>query len=431
MKKRLILQHILAVHKGGHKSIDLQNSAAMIDEYPTDRTSRRLNRAIFLPKRRVIIKLSRISQKHKSSPFRRSLYVFFRGPVRIVFIFPIFFVVGISAVISSGFFPETVHAGVVSSLVSGVSSLFKSSADQAAAAGVPVTNSNSQKIKLLEAPLAASAAFSRGEIAIVDETALVSNDDTVEDGSIVHPQSDQISVYVVHKGDTLSGIAKMYNVTVNTIVWANDLGKKPISVGQTLIILPISGVRYTVKAGDTIATIAKKYKGDVKDIIAYNNLEENQKLTVGDEIIVPDGEPQIQTQGAQTTSGSKSVIARFAGLPSYPGYYTYPAPGAHKTQGLHGHNAVDLGAPVGTPVLAAAGGTVIVSKSGGWNGGYGSYIVILHSNGTQTLYAHLSRNSVVAGAHVDQGQAIGNVGSTGESTGPHLHFEVRGAKNPF
>jgi len=115
-----------------------------------------------------------------------------------------------------------------------------------------------------------------------------------------------------------------------------------------------------------------------------------------------------------------------------PGYFSWPVGGGVITQGLHGWNAVDIGAPSGTPVYAAAGGTVIVARSGGgWNGGYGNYVVISHSNGTQTLYAHLSRVLVSAGQGVGQGDTVGKVGATGEATGPHLHFEVRGAANPF
>jgi murein DD-endopeptidase MepM/ murein hydrolase activator NlpD len=107
-------------------------------------------------------------------------------------------------------------------------------------------------------------------------------------------------------------------------------------------------------------------------------------------------------------------------------------PGAIITQGLHGWNGIDLGAARGTPIHAAAGGTVIVARSGGaWNGGYGNYVVITHSNGTQTLYGHMKSVIVSPGQGVSAGQVIGYEGSTGASTGPHLHFEVRGAANPF
>jgi murein DD-endopeptidase MepM/ murein hydrolase activator NlpD len=102
-----------------------------------------------------------------------------------------------------------------------------------------------------------------------------------------------------------------------------------------------------------------------------------------------------------------------------------------RTQGIHGYNGVDLAAGVGTPILAAAGGEVIVAKGSGWNGGYGNYVVIKHPNGTQTLYAHMSSTAISSGAQVSGGEVIGYVGNTGRSTGSHLHFEVRGAKNPF
>ena len=118
--------------------------------------------------------------------------------------------------------------------------------------------------------------------------------------------------------------------------------------------------------------------------------------------------------------------------PAQDGYYSNPVPGAIITQGIHGWNAVDLGAARGTPIHAAADGTVIVARNNGaWNGGYGNYVVITHDNGTQTLYGHMTHAIVSSGQSVSAGQIIGYVGSTGESTGPHLHFEVRGAANPF
>jgi murein DD-endopeptidase MepM/ murein hydrolase activator NlpD len=113
-------------------------------------------------------------------------------------------------------------------------------------------------------------------------------------------------------------------------------------------------------------------------------------------------------------------------------YFSHPVPGSVLTQGLHGYNSVDFGAPLGTPVLAAADGVVIVEKGAGkWYGGYGNYIVIEHDNGTQTLYSHNSKNLVNVGDEVKQGQKIALVGSTGRSTGNHLHFEVRGGTNPW
>jgi len=261
---------------------------------------------------------------------------------------------------------------------------------------------------------------------LVEGSALVSSigpSGTASDSLIHKPTSDQISIYVVHKGDTLSQIAEMFNVTVNTIKWGNDLSSNTLKEGQTLVILPISGVKHTVVKGDTIASVAKKYNGDADEIMAYNNLQKGDSLSVGSVIIVPDGEVSVPPSATKWASSS--------GTKEYAGYYMRPIVGGKKTQGIHGYNGIDIGAPRGTQILAAADGEVIISRSGGWNGGYGNYIVIKHSNGTQTLYAHNSKNNVSFGDTVKQGEVIGLVGSTGKSTGPHLHFEIRGARMPF
>lgn len=236
------------------------------------------------------------------------------------------------------------------------------------------------------------------------------------------PASDQISVYVVHKGDTLASISKMYNVSPNTIKWANDL-KTPIKEGDILTILPISGIKYVVKKGDTIASIAKKYSADATEIQDYNDIDTAVGLKVGDTIIIPDAEP---------VTAIAPTIKKTTSTKSSGGYFTNPLPGAKKSQGLHGHNGIDLArVAIGTPVLSAAKGTVILAKFGGYNGGYGNYVIVSHPNGTQTLYAHLNSISVARGQVVSQGQKLGGMGNTGRSTGPHLHFEVRGATNPF
>ncbi len=290
---------------------------------------------------------------------------------------------------------------------------------------------NSQTIALLQAPLSpqgSSAATSSKDIAIVNENSLVSESTTAPTSKEHSVESDQISIYVVRSGDTLPAIAKMFGVTTNTIVWANDIKGKTITPGQTLVILPISGVQHIVKKGDTLKSIATQYKGDVDEILQYNNLSKDSKLAIGDIVVIPDGEVvavvNVKTPSKTTTSTS-------GGISVTAGYYSRPLIGGLKSQGLHGHNGVDLASSYGSNILAAAAGTVIVSKNSGWNGGYGSYIVIQHGNGTQTLYGHLSGTTVNVGDQVDKGQTIGYMGSTGNSTGVHVHFEVRGAKNPF
>lgn len=298
---------------------------------------------------------------------------------------------------------------------------------------------NSQTIALLEAPNG-PVGFSGGHgVSIVGGTSLsVESPDPT--ASSTPAGSDQISVYVVHQGDTLSAIAQMFGVSKNTIIWANDIKNGKVSPGDRLVILPISGVEYTVKSGDTIKSIAKKFKADADEIASFNNITLSDKLSIGDTLIIPDGEISSSVGSSSysnsntSSSGSvpsASVGSRGPSTPVYIGYYMRPITGGIKTQGVHGHNGVDLASYYGAPIMASADGTVIIAKNGGWNGGYGSYVVIKHDNGTQTLYGHLSNVTVTAGQVVVQGQVIGNMGSSGQSTGTHLHFEVRGARNPF
>lgn len=269
------------------------------------------------------------------------------------------------------------------------------------------------------------AALGGGDV-IVDGDALVPGGpfgaDVVSGGNDV----GEISVYTVREGDSLSQIAEMFDVTANTILWANDIDSATIQPGQELVILPIVGVRHVVKDGDTISTIAEKYDGDAEDILAYNQLASAASLSPGDTIIIPGG--SMHTPQKRTTRTASAPAASSGGG---GGYFSHPLPGSVRTQGIHGYNAVDLAAAAGTPIRAAASGEVIVARSGGWNGGYGTYLVLKHPNGTQTLYAHNSSNEVGVGAYVQAGQVVGYVGSTGRSTGYHLHFEVRGASNPF
>jgi murein DD-endopeptidase MepM/ murein hydrolase activator NlpD len=214
-----------------------------------------------------------------------------------------------------------------------------------------------------------------------------------------------------------------------------------LHVGESLVILPINGLPYTVKSGDTIDSIAKKFSADATEILSYNGIEGD--LAPGSDILIPDGElaapPPSSKPSSPKACHKKSCIGPEPahnvgpiGTLAQIGYYVAPLADYIETQGIHGYNAVDLAAPVGTPIFASASGEVIVAKQGGWNGGYGSYVVIQHDNGSQTLYGHMSKVVAYDGQSVVQGQVIGYVGATGKATGPHVHFEIRnGIKNPF
>ncbi len=298
------------------------------------------------------------------------------------------------------------------------------------AEGSTLPRANFQTMPLLRAAAHIDPNPSKGggEVIIVDGNSLLPESGPSGTAADIeeYPQGSQISLYVVRSGDSLSSIAKLFDVSVNTIIWANDLKRGSfIQPGQTLVILPITGVKHIVSKGDTVEKIAKKYKAHTDDIISYNNLIEGAPLAVGSELLVPDGEipaPVYQSTGA---------LVRGSSGPEYAGYYLRPIVGGIRSQGLHGYNGIDIAASMGTPILASAPGEVIIVRSSGWNGGYGRYVVISHANGTQTLYAHNSENIVVPGQRVVQGQIIGYIGNSGKSTGPHVHFEIRGAKNPF
>ncbi len=274
-----------------------------------------------------------------------------------------------------------------------------------------------------------------GDIQVVDNSALLPQDGPA--GTVIEieesAKSSQISVYTVRAGDSLSAIAQMFDVTTNTIMWANDLkSAKDIRPGQQLVILPVTGIRYTVKSGGSLRDIVKKHGGDLEEAALYNGVDPDETLAAGTVVIVPDAEMIVPKPATQKSSvGTKVAVRASTGVPSYAGYYQRPVGTGVRTQGIHGYNAVDIAAPIGTPIVASAAGEVIIVRDGGYNGGYGTYAVIKHDNGTQTLYAHMSQVDAYSGQLVTQGQVIGYVGNSGRSTGPHIHFEIRGAKNPF
>lgn len=330
--------------------------------------------------------------------------------------FAFFSIFALSAIV-----PLSVEAGFFSV----VKDLFSSNVS-----ALETNNPNSQNMALLQAAVAPLASSTSETVSIIDESSLFLEAHTPYDSKEYVYNNGQISVYVVREGDKLSDIAKIFNVNTNTIIWANDLKGTQISPGQELVILPISGINHTVKSGDTLQGIAKKYSGDLEEILQYNNLAKDSKIAIGDKIFIPDGE--ILAVSTKTTTSSSSFYTKTSsGSVSVSGYFIRPIVGGVRTQGIHGHNGVDLASYLNAKIMAAADGEVIISKNSGWNGGYGSYIVIKHSNGTQTLYGHLNNTAISVGQKVSQGDTIGYMGSTGKSTGIHLHFEVRGGKNPF
>jgi murein DD-endopeptidase MepM/ murein hydrolase activator NlpD len=239
------------------------------------------------------------------------------------------------------------------------------------------------------------------------------------------PERPRLGVitYTVQPGDTVQAIAEQFGLQPTTIMWADSaIEDAPdlLRIGQVLTILPIDGVYHQVTEGDTLESIAEKYKVEPEAIAAceYNQLPPpDYPISVGAHLIVPGGEKPYVPKVVTTYSGSVPEGARGTGR------FLWPVLGSI-TQGYwYGHRAIDVGAPSGSAVLSADGG--FVSFAGWTDVGYGYLVVVDHANGFATYYAHLSSVYVYAGQAVARGEVIGAVGSTGWSTGPHLHFEVR------
>lgn len=238
---------------------------------------------------------------------------------------------------------------------------------------------------------------------------------------------DQILEYVVKPGDTVSHIAEKFGVSTDTIRWENNLASlNAIKPGQTLRILPVTGVRHKVARGETIYSIAKKLGTNPQGVVdfPFNTFTDNEtfSLAVGQDLIVPDGE--MPNEVKWSPSRNIALSTPNAGVVSATGSFVWPI-GGKITQGYrYYHRGLDIATSLGTPVLAADSGRVTVA---GWpdNSGYGMRVVIDHGNGYQTWYGHLSKVNVAVGQTVNRGNVIGLEGSTGRSTGPHLHFEIR------
>lgn len=239
-------------------------------------------------------------------------------------------------------------------------------------------------------------------------------------------------IYTVVDGDTIAGIASTYSISANTILSANGLGSTDtIKSGDHLTILPITGILYTVKSGDTVLSIADTYKAKADEIVSANGLQDSSKIALGQKLIIPNGDapvveaPQIVSQNTQTARdpGNEPTPAPQQEQVHSSNGFGWPTISHHISQYFKGgHTGIDIDNRSMPPVFAAQEGTV---EFAGWLGAYGNLIIINHGNGLTTYYAHLTKFYVAKGATVQKGDAIAKMGSTGNSTGPHVHFEVR------
>jgi len=233
----------------------------------------------------------------------------------------------------------------------------------------------------------------------------------------------EIITYTVRSGDTVSGIAVEFGLSPNTLIWSNSkLEAAPdlLKLGQELVILPLDGAYHSVISGDTLESIAAYYKVTVEDIVNFelNEIPDDGILTIGSRLVIPDGKKPYVARVVHHYSGPIPENAERG-----TGVFDWPTNGVI-TQGFwEYHKAIDIGYPAGTPIYASDSG--YVAKVGWSDVGYGKMVLLDHGNGFQTLYGHMSVLLVEEGTSVAKGTLIGRMGSTGNSTGPHLHFEIR------
>lgn len=230
---------------------------------------------------------------------------------------------------------------------------------------------------------------------------------------------DTVVDYKVEGGDTLSGISKKFDVSVDTIKWSNNLTSETIKPGQNLKIPPITGIVHKVLSGENVYSIAKKYKTDAQKIVnfPFNDFADMDTfaLTAGQVLYVPDGfmeDVYNPTQYAQIAAGKPGS-----------GNFIWPTSGQITQYAVWYHMALDIASNSVPSILASDAGTVVFSGCINW--GYGCHVIVDHNNGYQTLYGHMSALGVNVGQVVGKGGYLGKMGSTGRSTGPHLHFEIR------
>lgn len=283
---------------------------------------------------------------------------------------------------------------------------------------------------VLTAPLATGGAVENLTTSTVIGGAL-SSLAIAEDSASVAPR-DAIEEYAVQDGDTLSTIAAQYGISLNTLLWANSLSVRSIvKPGQMLKILPVSGVVHTVKNGDTVARIAKTYSVSEDQILAYNNIDNATGLQVSQALVIPGGElkaPAPTTRRAAVSSIFSAAPATSAARASTGAKMIWPTDLTYIVRGLSWyHTGVDIdcnGHRDGSSTndnYAAADGIVQYAAP---KSGYGITVEINHGNGIVTRYGHHNTLYVTVGQQVTAATPIGRCGSTGNSTGTHLHFEV-------
>ena len=223
------------------------------------------------------------------------------------------------------------------------------------------------------------------------------------------PLIERVKVHTVESGETLWDIAHKHNLNIDSLIGANNISNmNSIKPGQEFKVLPIKGILYRVSPGESLGSIASKFELKKETIMKDNNLDNPSNLKIDQELILRNAKPEFSYRDRLDQKFMYPINTR---ITSYYG----PRWGRI-------HEGIDFAAPMGSPIKAVSSGRVVYS---GWASGYGYVVIVEHQKGLRTLYAHNSKLLVRVGESVGRGEVIARSGNTGNSTGPHLHFEVQ------
>lgn len=226
------------------------------------------------------------------------------------------------------------------------------------------------------------------------------------------------TVYRIKPGDMISTLAENNHITQDTLISVNNIKQsRTIQIGQYIRIPSMPGIVYTTKnANETPESIAEKYKVSAAKVAQVNQTELGTVFDAGKTLFIPDAELDWITRQEINGDLFTRPLRRSYYISSRFSWRVNPFTGKRTF-----HNGIDMAAPQGTPIYAALGGTVVAT---GWDNVYGKYVTVAHHSGYKTLYGHMSKITIKKGAYVTTSTKLGEVGSTGQSTGPHLHFTV-------
>lgn len=276
----------------------------------------------------------------------------------------------------------------------------------------PEQLSSSPESSLSDVPTVTSAVTIENATDIFYNT-ITSDNTLVGDGTIGMKYDE----YIIEEGDNLTVISRKIGANLDTLVSVNKISNaNRLRPGQKIIVPNRNGLLYTMKKGESIEDVTERYDVSLKRVLTFNKISDASNIEEGDDIFLP-GAKYTLDERIDKFGQMFSLPTTITRISSVFGYRVHPITGVRTK-----HMGVDIPGRLNTPVYAARKGKVIFA---GYSGGYGNLVIVRHDKGYTTYYGHLNSITTKAGANVGVGVMIGRMGSTGRSTGSHLHFEVR------